>query len=308
VSATTRRPSLLSQHLALLGLDAGLITDVPRGELERLKTAELAPLDLPGLAAARATPTIELTPSSVAAVERSLSSDRVRLEPLPRTVASERTLRPLYVPLPPRPRNDLTFVGRLWLSFLGSISPLLRPYQEPLGVALGSPLPRLVMAVAALTLVLCVWRVHVPQRIGALSSSTSHVQVYWERKGEVQPWAPDVTLKNGDRLRTQVSAAENSVAFLAVTTGDGRLLSDPARVAAGALTLRAGQRRLFPGAMKLVGRDEGERLLVIVCDVSSASEAMLARALPGHGLPVALGTLPRGCSVDDRPLRGRAGA
>lgn len=131
---------------------------------------------------------------------------------------------------------------------------------------------------------------------------SSKVWVYWERDGEVLPWSEGVSLHNGDRVRAEVLAGEDATAYLAVVAGDGKLLSDPAKVLDGALKLVAGEKKTFPGSFKLVGADEKEKLMVVVCQTGGATE--VSQAFKGQGIKVDLDSLPDGCGVDEFPLRG----
>lgn len=132
----------------------------------------------------------------------------------------------------------------------------------------------------------------------------SKVWVYWERDGQVEPWSEDADLQNGDRVRAEVLAVSDAVAYLAVVSGDGVLLSDPEQVRAGAMRLTAGERKSFSGSIKLVGVDEKERLVVIVCHLDGGLGPNLSVLFKGRGEKVEFGGMPKNCGVEQFALRG----
>lgn len=91
----------------------------------------------------------------------------------------------------------------------------------------------------------------------------SKVWVYWERGGTVSPWTPETRLANGDRVRVELLAGEDVLAWLAVVDRTGQLLGEPN--AWQPLSLASGEQAAFPGSVKLVGQDDGETLEVWTC-------------------------------------------
>lgn len=129
----------------------------------------------------------------------------------------------------------------------------------------------------------------------------SKIWVYWERQGEVRQLEPGTSLKNGDRVRAEVLAAEDVVGYLAVRGENGALLWEPSQVRDGSLRLKAGQKGTFSGSVKLVGEDEGEKLLVVICGTNVTFD--FGAVFPGERQPVDLTALPGGCSAQEFPLR-----
>lgn len=155
-------------------------------------------------------------------------------------------------------------------------------------------------------LVLFVLRFDLPWS-GSPSSDTlrvkgeSKIWVYWERQGEVLQLEPGAALQNGDRIRAEVLAAEDVVGYLAVRGESGVLLGRPEQVLESKLSLKAGDKATFSGSVKLVGEDEGEKLLVILCGANATID--LSAVFPGDRQPVDLTGLPGGCSAQEFPLR-----
>lgn len=130
----------------------------------------------------------------------------------------------------------------------------------------------------------------------------SKVWVYWERHGDVQLLESGTALENGDRVRAEVLATEDLVGYLAVQNGNGLLLGDAAQIKDSVLRLKTGEKATFSGSIKLVGANEDERLLVILC--SASSELILSEVFPGAGQEVNLNALPEGCGSQEFALRG----
>jgi hypothetical protein len=128
------------------------------------------------------------------------------------------------------------------------------------------------------------------------------VWIYWERDGQVAPWAEGTPLMNGDRIRIEVQAAEGLVAYHGVISENGRLLSEPQSILDNPLRLAPGAKASFEGSIKLVGANEGETLLVLLC--RQALEAEKAAALfPAAGADVNLPALPADCATERFKLR-----
>lgn len=182
-------------------------------------------------------------------------------------------------------------------------------------LALGGPqksnrtFPALMALAAVLALTVVSYRLLSPgvePDDGLRMKGSSKVWVYWERDGMVEPWSDEVALQNGDRVRAEVLAGSDAMAYLAVTSGDGILLGEPSQVALGAVKLAAGERKTFPGSFKLVGADEKERLVVIVCHMDGQTPD-LSQVLKGRGQKVDLQALPQECGVEQFMLRGGVG-
>lgn len=132
----------------------------------------------------------------------------------------------------------------------------------------------------------------------------SKVWLYWERGGVATAWQSDTTLMNGDRVRAEILASVPTTALVLVESGDGRLLSDPAQALSERLELAAGARDTFKDSVKLVGSNEGERLVVVLCE---GGAEMLAQALqdafPAVDEPTQHQRLPDGCRAESFSLR-----
>ncbi len=139
---------------------------------------------------------------------------------------------------------------------------------------------------------------------GLRVKGASKVWVYWERDGQVEPWSDETELQNGDRIRAEVLAVSDALAYLAVVSGEDVLLSDPDQVRSDAMRLGAGERKSFPGSFKLVGADEKEKLVVIVCHLDGGLGPNLSVLFRGRGEKVELGGLPKNCGVEQFGLRG----
>ena len=136
--------------------------------------------------------------------------------------------------------------------------------------------PALLALAATLALLVVSYRLLSPGVVpgdGLRVKGASKVWVYWEREGQVEPWDEDSSLQNGDRVRAEVLAGNDAMAYLAVVSGEAILLSDPAQVVDDSMLLKAGERKSFPGSFKLVGADEKERLIVIICQSANAIRA-----------------------------------
>lgn len=159
----------------------------------------------------------------------------------------------------------------------------------------------LVALASALALLVVSYRLLTPD--GLRVKGAHKVSVFWERDGQVEPFSEGVSLRNGDRVRAEVLAGSDAVAFLAVASGDGMLLSDPPHAAAGSIRVATGERKSFPGSVKLVGADEKERLVVIICQVEGAETPELSEVLKAKGERIRLEALPSQCSVERFELR-----
>ncbi len=167
--------------------------------------------------------------------------------------------------------------------------------------------PTLVALAATLALLVVSYRLLSPGVVpddGLRIKGASKVWVYWERDGQVEPWSEDSLLQNGDRVRAEVLAGNDAVAYLAVVSGDAILLSDPAQVTDGSMRLKAGERKSFAGSFKLVGADEKERLIVIICQAANGATPELSDVLKARGERIGLQNLPLECGVEQFGLRG----
>jgi hypothetical protein len=130
--------------------------------------------------------------------------------------------------------------------------------------------------------------------------------IVWQRDGKSLAWQPGAPGRVGDRFTAEVSAEFDSTAFLAVYDRDGRLLVPARDVVAGHLDLGAGERALFSRSFELTEADDGEVLVVVVCHNASLKAAYpdlesFWLAVRPLGRPDE--SMPRGCQVDQYPLR-----
>lgn len=91
------------------------------------------------------------------------------------------------------------------------------------------------------------------------------IQIYFERSGTVAKFVEGSKLQNGDRIRIEVAADRDLVAFLAITNRAGSIISDLNEATTQPLRLRAGEQQMFTGSLELVGLPEGETVAVLLC-------------------------------------------
>lgn len=133
----------------------------------------------------------------------------------------------------------------------------------------------------------------------------SQVFVHGEHQGVIAQLGPVAQLENGDRVRAEVLAAEDLLAFISIFDQHGQQILNRWTVENAVLVLRAGEQKAFPGSVKLVGDDDGEVLSVWTCprrnfakDQSSetAVTAYVIATLLDHGKP-------QGCDEHQVALR-----
>jgi hypothetical protein len=128
-----------------------------------------------------------------------------------------------------------------------------------------------VLAAAAVALILFKpWSAEDP---GWRVKGAGHVEVYADVGGNVIKLERGATLPNGAKVRAQVTAAADIVAFSGIVNARRELLSDPASVWSGRLTLKPGDKAFFAGSVELVGADEGEAAVVVSCPASVIANA-----------------------------------
>jgi hypothetical protein len=139
---------------------------------------------------------------------------------------------------------------------------------------------------------------------GLRTKGSGQVWLWWERDGSAFPWTEgDAPLESGDRVRAEVLAPEDGVAYWAVVDGQGRPLLEPAQVWQSALTVRAGVRAAFPGSFRLVGAPEGETLVVFICAGGGLEQAVLDAVLARGGTPLPDDQWPAQCGHQRFRLR-----
>jgi hypothetical protein len=173
---------------------------------------------------------------------------------------------------------------------------------EPLSLPSHRPVPRfrrsLAFASVALAVLVSVvvarWPFESEESGDLRIKGESEVWFYWERDGLVQDFVPGTVLQNGDRIRAEVLAAKETTAYLAVMAQDGRLLGDVSKVKDSMMMLKAGEKASFAGSVKLVGANDGESLVVILC-------AQGVR--PDFAEPFQLASIPQACTTTSVRLR-----
>jgi hypothetical protein len=141
--------------------------------------------------------------------------------------------------------------------------------------------------------------------LGLRVKGEGKVWLYWERAGVATAWQPGTALVNGDRVRAEVLAGGAPTTALAVVeSGDGRLLSDPAQAWSERLELAAGERKSFTGSVKLVGADDDEHLVVLLCpSATGAAAAALQAVFPAASQPARHDLVPKECALESFQLR-----
>lgn len=130
----------------------------------------------------------------------------------------------------------------------------------------------------------------------------SKVWMYFERSGVAGRVTPDTVLQNGDRVRAEILAADDGVAYLAIMNQAGELLSPPDLVLGRALVLEAGRTKAFEGSIELVGANEGETVVVMICR-EPLDQALLKEYVARKNEPLVRNNLPGACAVETIKLR-----
>jgi hypothetical protein len=127
------------------------------------------------------------------------------------------------------------------------------------------------------------------------------IVLYVERNGVVTLHAAGAALQNGDRLRTEIIAGSERVAYQFVTNADRQVLSTVADLLNERIYIRSGEKGIFPGSIELVGRSEGETLNVLLCEgqVPTAAVIEFIKEYQADGEGVA----PKGCLLKSIGLR-----
>lgn len=185
-------------------------------------------------------------------------------------------LPPLYLPQTARPQSffaNLGISGARWWGFA---------------------------AMAALMLVAILW----PKADESLRiKGTHHISIFWEREGHVEPWTGGTFLQAGDRVRAEVLASDNIIAYAGIADHEGKLLLPPEQFHATAQTLAPGERKAFPGSFKLVGPSEGETLVVLICEKKTLATRLLEQVQSLEKPIMTRNQLPKGCDMQLFPLR-----
>jgi hypothetical protein len=143
-----------------------------------------------------------------------------------------------------------------------------------------------------------------PSGLGGLRvKGSSQVWVWWEREGLAHQWSDGDTLESGDRVRVELLAPEDGVAYWAVVDGQSKPLLEPSLVWESALPVRAGVRAAFPGSFRLVGEPEGETLVVFICAGGGLERAVLDAVIARGGDPLGDDTWPAACGHQRFRLR-----
>lgn len=116
---------------------------------------------------------------------------------------------------------------------------------------------------------------------GLIIKGGSHVEVFVEQDGKIQKLPEAGTVASGARLKAEISAQRNAMAFWGVHNSGGQLLTDAAWIWQNRLELKTSERKSFSGSLELQGASEGERLCVLECpaDVAKRGQDRLTREI-----------------------------
>lgn len=83
--------------------------------------------------------------------------------------------------------------------------------------------------------------------------------------GKVAEWTPDTKVGAGDRVRIELLAAHDGVAYAGVTDRAGRLITETTSGEAASVRLRSAVRQPYPKSFALDGQNEGEIVVALIC-------------------------------------------
>lgn len=169
--------------------------------------------------------------------------------------------------------------ARREIAALGSIElpPLVLTARKPRVV------PYVLMALAAAVALLVFTRFDAGDDLTVKGDAT--IKLFWTRNGAAQLIAPDTRLASGDRIMAEVAAATPSHAYWLVATSGGPTQAELDAALAARLTLAAGERRSFASSFELVGPNESESLLVVVCPKDRAPTLASLRSFAAKAAP-----------------------
>jgi hypothetical protein len=130
------------------------------------------------------------------------------------------------------------------------------------------------------------------------------ITIYKERQGTVSQIArfeQSLALENGDRIRIEVLAGAERHAFYFISSASKmQVLSSVQEIQAEGISLKAGDRAIFPGSVELIGVNEGETLNVLLCDspLSGAQLSEMISEYPQNGV-----VTPKSCLLKTIRLR-----
>lgn len=102
------------------------------------------------------------------------------------------------------------------------------------------------------------------------SKGSLQVSVFWSRDGKPsEPFNSETKLQNGDKVSASVQSSDPAIVYWAVTDHNMKLISEPGDIEDSKMELKPGESQKFNSSFSLVGENEGENLIVIVCPKST---------------------------------------
>ena len=98
------------------------------------------------------------------------------------------------------------------------------------------------------------------------AKGSARISLYYEREAKVFPLSEKVVLKNGDKVGASVISAKSGSAYWAIVDSKSQLLISNDEVLASEIKLKPGIREDFKSSFTLTAPNEGEQLVVIVCE------------------------------------------
>ena len=94
----------------------------------------------------------------------------------------------------------------------------------------------------------------------------SLLQVFFKRDEVVERLMPGQTLQSGEQIRVSITASDSGKAYLSYLDQNNKLLTSYDELIKSGVPVRSGEKVEFPGSARLTGVNQGEKVLVLVCD------------------------------------------
>ncbi|MFK7825179.1 MAG: hypothetical protein AB8G05_13570 [Oligoflexales bacterium] len=107
---------------------------------------------------------------------------------------------------------------------------------------------------------------------GIRSKGKTQIQVYYEYNQVVKTFDPKVSLPDGSKVQVEITAAQDSVAYINVVDKNAAPLLSKEFILKQAIKLKLGQKNRFADSLQLTGTNEGEILGIMVCEAKNIAD------------------------------------
>ncbi len=116
-----------------------------------------------------------------------------------------------------------------------------------------------------------------PDRL--LAKGAYRISLFYEREGKTKAYNAGEDLKDGDKVGASVISAQPGSAFWLITDDKNHVLSEVNDIAASRLNLKAGELTSFSSSFTLTSPNQGEMLVVILCDQDISATEPIEKTL-----------------------------